>query len=220
MTHRKHFSLYKGIEDQGYGNNRCSGYALVPVFVNEFNKGLLEENNGNSMGILLYESLCSCQRAVLNSSTKRNESDSFLNSPLNRLNGTQMILPSAIVIYCYKRGLSPKIIYSSQRDSIFGTNVFEEDCTRMVNFLCPVDNYDAIEQEAVKYRYLIALTRFKHWVSLQSTAEGYYLYDPAPKEYQGGIFGPGGFRDLLPEKKGKYKFFYDILIGLLPTKNM
>lgn len=209
---------------QGYDNNRCSGYTLAFILVELFsyNNYYIKCNaKSKDLGIHFYDSLCAYQRNILRRSALNSASIQFVNSSGNKAGGTCMILPSTIVHYCSLLGLSPTLFYSSERTSIFQTEVFEEDCDRMKEFLCPTSGYDGFRCKARKYKYLLALTRYQHWVSLKSTEEGYYLYDPAPKEFGGGIFGPGTFESILPEvsKKYKSKYFYDILIGLCPIKS-
>lgn len=206
---------------QGYNNNRCSGYALASILAEVFlhhNFSIKCNAKNKDLGMYFYDGLCTCQEELLRGYTQESVSMQFLNSPANIAGETYMILPSVIVHYCFSLGLSPTLFYSSKRDSIFQTEVFEEDCSRMKEFLTPVSRYDEFKLRARKFHYLLALTRYKHWVALNSTKDGYYLFDPAPKEFGGGVFGPGKFENMLPEVSEKFhtKYFYDILIGLSP----
>lgn len=217
-------SLYVFSNSQGYNNNKCSGYALTSILLEIFshhNFRIKCNTKDRDLGMHFYDNLCTCQKEILKEYTQESISMQFLNSPANIAGETYMILPSAIVHYCFSLGLLPTLFYSSERESIFQKEVFEEDCRRMKEFLTPVSEYNEFKRQARKYRYLLALTRYQHWVSLKSTAEGYYLYDPAPKEFGGGVFGAGTFESLLPEISKKYnsKYFYDILIGLCPIKS-
>ncbi len=214
------FKLY--FNPQGYNNNRCSGYALASIIVEIFSHRnfLIKCNAKNKdLGMYFYDGLCTYQEELLRGYTQESVSMQFLNSPANIAGETCMIFPSALVHYCFSLGLTPTLFYSSERESIFQTEVFEEDCNRMKEFLTPVSGYKEFKLRARKYRYLLVLTRYKHWVALKSTKEGYYLFDPAPKEFEGGVFGPGTFETMLPEISEKYhsKYFYDILIGLCPA---
>lgn len=221
MTYKR-CSIYNA--SQGYKNNRCSGYALTFILVEIFsyhNYHIKCSANDKNLGVYFYDVLCVYQEELLQECIPKSVSIRFVRSPANIVKGTCMILPSTIVHYCSLLGLSPILFYSSERKSIFETEIFEEDCSRMKEALCLVNGYDEFKQQAKKFKYLLALVRFQHWVSLKSTEEGYYLYDPAPKEFGGGVFGPGTFEAILPEKTKKYnsKYFYDILIGLCPIKN-
>lgn len=103
-----------------------------------------------------------------------------------------------MVSYCSSLGWDVKVICSERDVGIFGKEAFEDDCLRMRKKLCFVNGYNEMVHEV--FRYIAALTRFKHWVSLKKTDGGYYLYDPASSEFQGGIFGPRKFTDLLTQK--------------------
>lgn len=204
--------------DQGYGNNRCSGYALAPIYKEIFRlqRNNTESDETQSLGEWIYDRLCACQEELLSGCPEENVSVRFVKSPFNVFNGTCMILPSSIVTYCSSLGWDVKVVCSERDVGIFGTEVFGDDCLRMERYLCLFNGYDEMLHEVSHYRYLVALTRFKHWVSLKKSDEGYYLYDPAPNEFQGGMFGPGRLEDLLPpvwEQTGS-KFFNELVIGI------
>lgn len=208
-------------KSQGYNNNRCSGYALAFIISEIFSycNCLIEcKTKDKDLGMYFYDRLCACQKKLLKGCVAENICIKFISTPANIAGGTYIILPSSIVHHCSSLGLLPTIFYSLERNSIFQTEIFEEDCKRMTDFLCLVNGYDEFERWANKYQYLLALTRYKHWVALKSTKEGYYLFDPAPKKYGGGVFGPGTFKTILPKTSKKYntRYFNDILIGLYP----
>lgn len=210
-----------GYVSQGHNNNRCSGYALAYILmeIHTYHNHHIKCNaKDKDLGMHFYDRLCIYQDNLLEKCTPGSASIRFVNSPANIAGETYMILPSTIVHYCSSLGLSPTLFYSPERESIFQTEVFKEDCQRMKAFLAQVSEYDKFKQQAIKYHYLLALTRYKHWVALKSTKKGYYLFDPAPKEFGGGVFGPKTFEAVLPKISKKYhsKYFYDILIGLYP----
>ena len=210
-------------KSQGYNNNRCSGYALAFIISEIFSHRncLIEcRTKDKDLGMYFYDKLSVCQKKLLKRCVAENPCIRFISTPANIAGGTYIILPSSIVHYCSSLGLLPTIFYSSERSSVFQTEIFEEDCKRMTDFLCLVSRYDEFERWANKYQYLLALTRYQHWVALKSTKEGYYLFDPAPKEYGGGVFGPEAFKTILPKISKKYssRYFYDILIGIYPKK--
>lgn len=204
--------------NQGYGNNRCSGYALAPILAEIYKSRFTAVVNGEAgcSGDYVYDELCSVQQGLLSGYPEQNVSVQFVKSPFNIFNGTCTILPSSIVSYCSSLGWDVKVICSERDVGIFGKEVFENDCLRMKKHLCFVNGYNEMVHEVFRYRYLMALTRFKHWVSLKKTDDGYYLYDPAPSEYQGGMFGPGRLEGLLPQVKEQTgsRFFYGLVIGI------
>lgn len=205
--------------DQGYGNNRCSGYALAPIYDEVFRLQCNKAGCGETqpLGERIYEELCACQEGLLSGYPEGNASVRFVKSPFNVFNGTCMILPSSIAVYCSSLGWDVRVVCSERDVGIFGTEVFEDDCLRMKNRMSFVNGHEELAHEIARYRYLVALTRFKHWVSLKKSDKGYFLYDPAPSEFQGGMFGPGSLEELLPpirEQTGS-RFFYGLAIGIM-----
>lgn len=124
-----------------------------------------------------------------------------------------MILPLAIVSCCKAWGYGVRLYYYGSDTGIFGRDILEEECTRLAELACKVAGYEDLERHVSPYKYLVALTRFKHWVPLKKTSEGYFLYDPAPQEFRGGMFGPDGFSGLLPvEYSRQYGRNFDGLV--------
>ncbi|MEG2099757.1 MAG: hypothetical protein RRY42_07605 [Mucinivorans sp.] len=197
---------------QGYDNNRCSGYALAPILAEIYHSPFATLVSGEDV----YDALCSVQQGLLSGYPEQNVSVQFVKSPFNIFNGTCTILPSSIVLYCAGLGLEVQAICSEQNLGTFGTEVFKDDCSRMKDYIRFVGGYNELESEVSRYQYLVALTRYKHWVSLKKTDGGYYLYDPAPSEFQGGMFGSEKLSDLLPMVKDQTgsKFFYGLVIGI------
>lgn len=141
---------------QGYNNNRCSGYALASILVEIFSRHNFRikcNAKNKDLGTHFYEGLCTCQEELLKGHTQESASMQFVNSPANIAGETCMILPSSIVHYCSSLGLSPTLFYSSERESIFQTKVFEEDCNRMKGFLVPVGGYDEFKLQVRKFRW-------------------------------------------------------------------
>lgn len=208
--------------DQGYGNNRCSGYALAPVCAEIFRLRRDEAEHGGTqpLGERIYDKLRACQAELLSGHTEREASVRFVRSPANVFNGTCMILPSGIVAYCLSLGWDVKVFCSDREAGIFGPEVFGEDSLRMKGHLRQVKGYAALLHEVSRFRYLLALTRSRHWVSLKRSDEGYYLYDPAPAEFQGGMYGPGSLEELLPQTKGHPagRFFNGLAIGIADSR--
>lgn len=218
MAHQK---FGEDCVSQGYNNNRCSGYALASIVTDMWlchNYPIKTPAKYKELGMYLYDDLCLCQRKLLEGYAPESISIQFINSSVNIAGGTCMIFPSSIVHYSLMLGLSCTLFYSPEENNIFRTEVFEEDCERMNGFLYQVSAYSEFKQKAREYQYLLALTRYKHWVALKSVQEGYYLFDPAPGEFGGGVSGPDTFETLLPQMSEKYqsKYFYGILIGLCP----
>lgn len=206
-------------ENQGRMNNRCSGYALAAILCE---MGILsfcpDKERAQPLGVTVYEKLCKQQEALLQDEACT--STRFVNALPHISNGTRMILPSSIVHYCASLGLQPGLFCSSRRDTIFQTEVFEEDCRRLPGLVHTLRSYAAFERQARKHGYLMALTRYKHWVALKFAGTGFYLFDPAPSDLGGGRSGPGGFAEMLPLERsvrgvsGKINYFFELMIGL------
>lgn len=196
-------------ENQGYRNNRCAGYALAAVLSDT-------ENPGEHSGLQTYEALLERQKWLSTDSV----CGRFLNEPYNIFDGTRMVLPSSVVSYCLSLKLEVRVICSEKRETIFGKEVFEEDCSHISACVHNLQGNESFEKAAAGFQYLLALTRYKHWVALKDTTKGYYLFDPAPPEFGGGTFGPAEFSELLPIEKTAaadtlpVKYFYDLLIGI------
>lgn len=201
--------------NQGYANNRCSGYALAPVLMDMDGDRWrsLMGNDSNGWGCWIYDRLVECQDGLLEQCGGQSASIGFVRSPANIYNGTCMILPSAIVSCCKAWGYGVRLYYYGSDTGIFGRDILEEECTRLAGLACKVAGYEDLERHVSPYKYLVALTRFKHWVSLKKTSEGYFLYGPAPQEFRGGMFGPDGFSGLLPvEYSRQYGRNFDGLV--------
>lgn len=210
MNTQDNFHLY--CEDQGYRNNRCAGYALAAI--------LSDIGNQKESGLKTYEELLKRQAFLLQQLDTESASDAFLNNPIHICDGTRMILPSSIIHLCLALHLSPALLCSDKRETIFQTDVFNEDCEQMPDCVYRMDDYESFVLSANHYTHLLALTRFRHWVALKSTPNGFYLFDPAPSEFGGGLFGPAPFKELLPLEKSisaetlPINYFDELLIGL------
>lgn len=192
------FQAFKA--DQGYANCRCSGYALAPVLMDLDNDrwSPLSGNDHDGWGRWTYDRLAECQNRLLGQCSCQSASAGFVRAASNIVNGTCMILPSAIVSCCNAWGYGTRLYYYGQNAGIFGKDILEETHSGLGELACKVKGYEELKQSIAPYKYLLALTRFRHWVSLKKTSEGYLLYDPAPHELRGGMFGPDCFTRMLP----------------------
>lgn len=186
--------------DQGYGNCRCSGYALAPVLMDmDADRWCpLSGDSHDYWGRYVYDRLVECQDRLLEQYGCQSASAGFVRTASNIVNGTCMILPSAIVSCCNAWGYGVRLYYYGQSAGIFGKDILEEMHNGLGELACKVEGYEDLKQCIAPYRYLMALSRFRHWVSLKKTSEGYFLYDPAPHELRGGMSGPDSFASLLP----------------------
>lgn len=196
------FQAFKA--DQGHGNCRCSGYALAPVLM-DMDPDRWRPLSGYSheyWGRYVYDRLVECQDRLLEQYGSQSASACFVHSASNVINGTCMILPSVMVSCCEAWGYGARMYYYGHEAGIFGQDILEEMHGGLGELACNVDGYEELEKSIAPYSYLMALTRFRHWVSLKKTSEGYFLYDPAPHELRGGMSGPDSFAGLLPVEYG------------------
>lgn len=207
--------------NQGYANNRCSGYALAPVLMDMDGdrwKPLVGSDH-DRWGRWTYDRLVECQTNLLVQCGEQSPSTKLVHSPENIFNGTCMILPSAMVSCCKAWGYGVRLYYYGSDAGIFRRDILEEECTCLAGLACKVAGYEDLVRHVSPCKYLMALTRFKHWVSLKKTSDGYFLYDPAPPEFKGGMFGPDSLARLLPKAYSQDygKSFDGLAIAISPS---
>lgn len=209
-------------EHQGFRNNRCSGYALAAILKDLGQNRFFQFKTSYKipLGHIIYNQLQASQRIYLRKSPN-SVCAQFINNPVNMQKNTHHILPSVIVTYCQSIHLSPILYYSQEKEeSIFRSEILKEDLSRLTNSRCQQILSDDFKQQTYKHKYLLALTRYQHWVALKQENGYFYLFDPAPPKLGGGTTGPCIFENALPSekyiKKGSYstKYFYEIMIGL------
>lgn len=152
----------------------------------------LKGDGYDGWGSWIYDRLAECQDRLLEQCGGQSASVGFVRSPANIYNGTGMILPSAIVSRCKAWGYDVRLYYYGSDTGIFRRGILEEECTRLAGLACKVAGYEDLERHVSPYKYLMALTRFKHWVSLKKTPEGFPLRS-CTAGVQGRNVRPGRF---------------------------
>lgn len=155
-------------------NNYCGGYAMCAV-LSDLKKSI------DINPISVYNEILGVQRQQLNNQNLQDLIE------MTKLNGTDIVLPSSLVLFAHSKHLAVELMYA--KDLGFSSEIIQAErqrCTgeKVKEFGSKNDVMQCFSDESVKYS-LVLVGNHNHWVAVKrksSKEKGFAVYDPATGE--------------------------------------